>query len=367
MKVPFSDLYKQYNNIKEGIDSAIQEVIMQSDFINGDHVSDFETAFAKSIGVEHCIGVGNGTDAITISLKALGIGIGAEVITVANSFIATSEAITNVGADVIFVDCHPASYTIDTSRIEECITKKTKAIIPVHLYGQPADMDAILNIAEKYNLYVIEDSAQAHFAEYKGKKVGCFGHVSSFSFYPGKNLGAYGDAGAITTNSFELAQKIRMLANHGRIEKYDHVIEGFNSRLDGIQAGVLEVKLKYLASWTELRRAIATKYNELLSTIPEIIIPYESGYVKAVYHLYVIRTNRRDELQVFLKENGIETGIHYPIALPNLTAYKYLNYKPTDFPIASLYQLQILSLPIYPEMKLSQIEYVFKKIKEFFK
>ena len=262
MKIPLVDLKAQYERIKDEIDAAIQEVIATSAFIGGPYVRAFEEAFARFCEVKHCIGVGNGTDALFIALKSLGIGVGDEVITAANSFIATSEAITATGAQVVFCDIDPKTYNIDVSQIEAKITPQTKAIIPVHLYGQPADMDPILELARRYGLKIIEDAAQAHGARYKGRRVGSLGDVACFSFYPGKNLGAYGDGGAIVTNDDELALKIRMFANHGRVDKYDHKIEGMNSRLDGLQAAILSVKLKYLEEWTESRRQLAYLYNE---------------------------------------------------------------------------------------------------------
>jgi len=372
MQVPFNDLKLQYHSIKKEIDAAVKKIIDNTSFINGEIVTEFENNFAKEFDVKHCVGVGNGTDAIVIALKTLGIGSGDEVITVANTFIASSEAISAVGAKVVFVDCDPNSYTIDTSKIEEKITSKTKAIIPVHLYGQAAEMHDILQIAQKNNLYIIEDSAQAHLSEYKTKengwqKVGSFGDFATFSFYPGKNLGAYGDAGAILTNNDELAKKARMFANHGRISKYDHEFEGLNSRLDSLQAAVLNVKLKYLKTWTNQRRKIAKYYSEALRKIPEVNIPKELDYSKHVYHLYVVRVKTRDELKSYLSANGISSGIHYPIALPSLSAYKYLKYNINDFPFATKYSIEILSLPIYPEMKKEQMEYVVNKIDEFYK
>lgn len=365
MKVPFVDLKAQYQNIKSEIDSAIKNVINDTAFISGKYAKIFEDEFAKYCDSQYCIGVGNGTDALFIALKALGISSGDEVITVANSFIATSEAITASGARVIFVDCHPDYYTIDVEKIEEKITDKTKAIIPVHLYGQPADMDRILEIAKKYNLYVIEDSAQAHGAKYHNQRVGTFGDIACFSFYPGKNLGAYGDAGAILTNNEELATKCRMLANHGRIEKYNHEFEGYNSRLDGLQAAILSVKLKYIDEWNEKRREVAYNYNKLLENI-NVVTPKELSQTECVYHLYVIRTKNRDRLKGYLKNKEISTGIHYPIGLPFLRAYRYLNYKPEDFPITYQYQNEILSLPIYPELTMEQQIYICNNIKEFF-
>ena len=371
MKIPFVDLQAQYQSIKSEMDEAISEIIVNTAFIQGDAVKNFETAFAEAIGVRHCIAVANGTDALVISLKTLGIGDGDEVIVPANSFIATSEAVTAAGAKVVFVDNHPDTYNIDCSKIEEKINDRTKAIIAVHLYGQPADMESILNVAKKNNLFVIEDSAQGHLAEYKPtdgiwKKAGSFGNMATFSFYPGKNLGAYGDAGAIVTNDDKLARSARMYSNHGRISKYDHEFEGINSRMDGIQGAVLGVKLKYLPHWTEKRRNAAAYYMEKLQVIEGIHIPLVREKYKPVWHLFVIRTDRRDELQNYLTEKGISAGVHYPIALPNLQAYHYLNHKPSDFPVATSYQNKLLSLPIFPEITKAQQDYVVNTITEFF-
>ncbi|MFX0194933.1 MAG: DegT/DnrJ/EryC1/StrS family aminotransferase [Candidatus Hodarchaeota archaeon] len=366
MNIPLVDLKKQYSSIKSEIDRSIHDVITSAAFIGGPFVKSFEEAFARFCNVKHCIGVGNGTDALFIALKALGIGNGDEVITAANTFIATSEAITMTSARVVFVDIDPRSYNIDVGKIERSITEKTKCIIPVHLYGQPADMDPILDIARTYNLKVIEDAAQAHGAVYKGRHVGSIGDMACFSFYPGKNLGAYGDGGAILTDNDELATKARMIADHGRIEKYNHAIEGLNSRLDGLQAAILEVKLRHLPGWTERRRRNAYLYNEYLKDTG-LITPVEIENVKAVYHLYVVRIKdgRRRDLQEHLESAGISTGIHYPLALPNLKAYAYLNLTNRNFPQATKASHEILSLPMYPELENSQIKYVVKKISEF--
>jgi dTDP-4-amino-4,6-dideoxygalactose transaminase len=328
-------------------------------------VQNFEKDFAAFCGVKHCVGVGNGTDALFIALKALGIGAGDEVITVANSFIATSEAITLTGARVVFADINPHMYNIDTTKIEAKITKKTKAIIPVHLYGQPVDMDPILALAKKYNLKIVEDCAQAHGAVYKGRTVGSLGDMACFSFYPGKNLGAYGDGGAIVTSDEALAKKARMFANHGRVDKYDHEMEGINSRLDGLQAAILGVKLKHLNSWSEARRKNAYLYNEYLRGTG-VVTPVEINDVKSVYHLYVVRTKKenRQKLQDHLKAKGIATGIHYPIALPNLKAYAYLKHNGSDFPEATKASQEIFSLPMYPELEESQIQFIAREIKE---
>jgi dTDP-4-amino-4,6-dideoxygalactose transaminase len=384
MIIPFVDLKAQYEDIKNEIDAAIAEVLSKTAFVGGPFVSSFEEAFADFCNVKRCVGVGNGTDALFIALKALGIEQGDEVITAANSFIATSEAITMAGANVVFVDINPQTYNIDTVKLrefaeEKCVfdqstsqlinqsTKRTvRAVIPVHLYGQPADMAPIIELAEKYNLKIIEDAAQAHGAVYKGRRIGSIGDAACFSFYPGKNLGAYGDAGAVVTDDPDLANKIRMLANHGRTEKYNHETEGVNSRLDAIQGAVLGTKLKHLDEWSESRCKNAYLYNEYLEDV-NVVKPIEIDDVRAVYHLYVVRVQngRRQNLQDHLKAAGISTGIHYPIALPNLNAYKYLNHLPDDFPEATRASNEILSLPMFPELQESQIEYIAAKIKEF--
>lgn len=362
MKVPFVDLQAQYLSIENEINEAIRSVIRDSAFIGGKYHKSFEQNFAGYIGVKHCIGVGNGTDALFIALKSLDIKEGDEVITVANSFIATSEAITMTGARVVFVDCDEQTYNIDVERIEQKITGRTRAIIPVHLYGQPADMDSIADIAHKYDLMIVEDAAQAHGASYKGKNVGTFGHFACFSFFPGKNLGAYGDAGAMMTDDDELARKARMFANHGRTEKYNHEFEGFNSRLDGLQAAILDVKLKHLEKWTERRREVAGMYDKGLRGI--VITPEVMHDVRHVYHLYVIRVKNRERTMNCLSEKGISTGIHYPIPLPFLKAYEYLGYRPEDFPVAYKLKDEILSLPIHGSMTDEQIHYVVKHTRD---
>jgi dTDP-4-amino-4,6-dideoxygalactose transaminase len=362
MLVPFVDLKSQYLKIKEEIDAAVQGVLMDSSFIGGEYLRAFEEHFARYIGTKHCIGVGNGTDAISIALKCAGINPGDEVITVANSFIATSEAITIIGARVVFVDCKELTYNIDVRKIEKALTKKTKAIVPVHLYGQPAEMDGILEIAEKYGLLVVEDAAQAHGARYNGKTVGTLGHLACFSFFPSKNLGAYGDAGAIVTNDDSLATKIRMYANHGRVEKYDHKFEGVNSRLDGLQAAILSVKLRYLEQWIERRRAIAEMYDEGLKGVVQT--PKRLPDVRHVYHLYVVRLSNRKQVKSRLEERGISTGIHYPVSTPFLDAYRHLGHKPSDFPVAYSLKDEILSLPIHGDMTDEQVEYVIMQLRD---
>lgn len=367
MNVPFVDLKSQYQSLKGEIDAAIQSVIAKTAFVGGPHVREFETAFAQKYGVKHCISCGNGTDAIYITLKALGIGPGDEVITVANSWISTSETITHTGAKPVFVDIETNYYHIDPEKIEEKITPNTKAIIPVHLFGQSAEIDSIKEICEKHNLFLIEDCAQAHFATYKGKKVGTFGLAGTFSFYPGKNLGAYGDAGAVITNDDNLAQHVRMFANHGSLQKHIHEIEGINSRMDGFQAAVLSAKLKYIDEWNLARNQNALMYNDLLTAIDQVKTPKIRENSSHVFHLYVIRVEKRDELAIFLKSKGIYTGIHYPTALPFMPAYSYLGHKPSDFPVAYQVQNEILSLPMFPELNDDQINYVASSIREFFK
>jgi dTDP-4-amino-4,6-dideoxygalactose transaminase len=366
VNIPFVDLKNQYLSIKEEVDAAILDVLSHSAFIGGPHPESFERSFANYCSVQHCVGVGNGTDALFIALKALGVGVGDEVITAANSFIATSEAITMAGAGVVFVDIDPVTFNIDVTKIEEKISHKTKAIIPVHLYGHPAEMDSILDLAKRHGLFVIEDAAQAHGAEYKRHRVGSLGHAACFSFYPGKNLGAYGDAGAIVTNDSDMAGRARIFANHGRVDKYDHGVEGVNSRLDGLQAAILNVKLRHLQDWTERRRRNADFYNRHLKGL-NLATPKEAEWAKAVYHLYVVRVKAemRSTLQEHLAERGIATGIHYPIALPNLKAYSRLGHHEADFPEATRASREILSLPIYPELDEEQIEYVAGTIKEF--
>ncbi len=366
MNIPLVDLAAQYASIKEEIDQAIADVIAATAFIGGRHVDAFEKAFAQYCSAKYCIGVGNGTDALFIALRTLGIGKGDEVITVANSFIATSEAISLTGARVVFVDIDAKTYNIDVNQIEAKITPNTKAIVPVHLYGQPADMDPILALAKKYGLRVVEDCAQAHGARYKGRPIGTMGDAATFSFYPGKNLGAYGDGGAIISNSDDFALKARMFANHGRVEKYDHAMEGINSRLDGMQAAILKAKLAHLPEWTEARRQHARLYTKLLSH-PGVTTPAESPDVVAVYHLYVIRVKQglRDSLQKHLLAKGISTGIHYPIPLPRLKAYAHLNHTEKDFPRAYAVAGEIVSLPMFAELEDAQIAFIAEQVNTF--
>lgn len=366
MEIPFVDLTQQYQNISSEIDAVIRDVISSCSFIKGKHVSDFESMYRDSYGVKEFISVANGTDAIYIALKSLGIGPGDEVITVANSWISSSETISQTGATPVFVDIHPDYYTMDTSLLDSKIGPNTKAIIPVHLFGHAVDMDAVMAIAKAHGLFVVEDCAQAHFAQFNGQRVGTFGDVGTFSFFPGKNLGAYGDAGGIICNDPDLSRKMRMFANHGALVKHAHEIEGINSRMDGLQAAILSVKLPHLSKWTAQRQHNADLYYQKLSGISEIQVPQTDSRVAHVYHLYVIRAEKRDELRAFLQKKGVATGIHYPTPLPFLKAYERFGFLPSDFPVAHDYQLKILSLPMYPELSESQIDYVVDSIGEFY-
>lgn len=361
--IPFVDLKAQYDSIKEEVDQVIAKVIGKSAFIGGRYLAEFEENFARYCGRKHCIGVGNGTDAIQIVLKGLGVGPGDEVITAANSFIASSEAITATGARVVFVDCDPGTTNLDPEKLASAITSKTRAILPVHLYGQPADMDRILEIAG--DIPVIEDSAQAHGSLYKGRKAGSMGRAATFSFYPGKNLGAYGDGGAIVTDDDELVEFCRKFSNHGRSEKYNHIIEGVNSRLDGLQAAILDVKLRHLDDWNRERNRVATEYRKMLGDTPNLEFTEILEDVYAVYHLFVIRVDRRDQLREELHKHGISSGIHYPIGLPFLKAYDYLGHKPADFPVTHGFQSRILSLPIFPELTRDKILQISEVIDRF--
>ncbi len=356
MKIPFVDLHLQYLELQAEIDAAIAGVIADSDFIRGKNMVPFEQDFAAAIGVKHCISCANGTDALYIAMKALNLGMGDEVITTAHTWISTSETITQTGARVVFCDTDASTFNIDAQQIESKITEKTKGIIVVHLCGQPADVDRIKQIADKHDLWLIEDCAQAHLATLHGKTVGTFGDISTFSFYPGKNLGAMGDAGAIVTNRDDLAEWMTLFSRHGG--KGNHLIEGINSRMDGLQAAVLRVKLPHLKDWTTKRQLAALRYNELLADVEGIQTPQVGSERQHVYHLYMIKAERRDALRQFLNEQGVPTVINYSRALPFYKAYEYLGYKPEDFPNAFANQGCILSLPIFPEITPEQQAYV---------
>ena len=365
MKVPFVDLHAQYLTIKPDIDAAIAGVIRDSSYIRGPHVEQFEKNWAQAMGVKHCVSCANGTDAIYIAMRGLGLKPGDEVITTAHSWISTTETITQAGGRVVFCDTDEATFTIDPAQIEAKITSRTVGIIPVHLYGQPANMDAIMAIARKHKLWVIEDCAQAHLARFKGQLIGTFGNAATFSFYPGKNLGAYGDAGCLVTNDDQLADWCATYARHGG--KGEHIMEGINSRLDGLQAAILNVKLPHLQKWTDARRRVAARYDELLRGIGDIVTPGVAADRDHVYHLYVIRTARRDALKKHLGDAGIATVLNYPKALPFYPAYAYLGHQPADFPVAFANQSRILSLPIYPEITDEMIAHVAGSIKEFYR
>ncbi len=362
--IKFLDLGAQYQAIKPEIDQAIKSVIEESAFIGGKYVAKFEKEFAEYVTAEHCIGVANGTDALEIAIEALNMPTGSEIIVPANSFIASAEAVTRQGHKVVFTDADADSYVISIEDLKKRITPKTKAIMAVHLYGHPCDMDALFDLAHEHGLYIIEDCAQSHGAEYKGKKVGSIGHIATFSFYPGKNLGAYGDGGAITTSDELLAKKCRMIANHGRIAKYDHEFEGRNSRLDGLQAAILSVKLKYLNDWTERRIEIADYYSEHLKGIKGVVLPVRQNWAKQVYHLFVIRVDKRDELKNYLADLDVQTGVHYPISLPKLKAYEYTE-QAQERMFANESDETLLSLPIGEHLTELNITKVVESIKCF--
>ena len=359
--IKFLDLHSQYLSIKDEIDSAIASVISTSSYIGGEYLDIFEEDFAKYQDSKYCLGVGNGTDALEIAIEALELPPNSQIIVPANSFIASSEAVTRAGHKVIFCDINLDDYTINENDLRNKITKSTKAIIAVHLYGHPCDMDSLIDIAKTYDLKIIEDCAQAHGAEYKNKRVGSIGDVGCFSFYPGKNLGAYGDGGAITSNSEQIFLKAKKIANHGRISKYNHEFEGRNSRLDGLQASILSVKLKHLDKWTNTRIEIANFYKEALSSYEELILPIESNDVKHVYHLFVVRHERRDKFIESLNKKNIQTGIHYPIALPSLEAYKKLD-QIASCPVATDIDKSLVSLPVGEHLSSQDTNFVVEEI-----
>jgi dTDP-4-amino-4,6-dideoxygalactose transaminase len=356
--VPFIDLPAQFKALKPQIDKALEPIFKSTSFILGPAVGEFEQAFASHVGAEHCVSLNSGTAALHLALLALGIGPGDEVITAANTFIATAEGISFVGATPKFVDCEPDTYNIDPTKIESAITKNTKAIIPVHLYGQPANMDAIRALAAKHNLKVVEDACQAHGALYKGKRVGTMSDAACFSFYPGKNLGAAGDGGAITTNDPKLAETVRLLRDHGSRKKYEHEIVGHNFRLDTIQAAILSVKLPHLDSWNAARKHHAALYTKQLAGLSTVTPPAVAADCESVFHLYVIQVPQRDRVQAALRDANVQTGIHYPIPIHLQPAYKHLGYKAGDFPVAERLANNILSLPMYAELTEAQQKYV---------
>jgi dTDP-4-amino-4,6-dideoxygalactose transaminase len=364
--VPFNDLNAQYLGLKSEIDTAISDVIERSSFVRGPYVSRFEDEFSKTIGSKYCVSCANGTDALYIAMKALGLESGDEVIAPAHSWISTTSTITQAGGEVVFCDTDENKFTLNPELLESLLTKNTVGIIPVHLYGQPADMDPIMSFAKKHNLWVIEDCAQAHLAEYKGRILGTIGDIGTFSFYPGKNLGAMGDAGAAVTSDNQLAKKMAMTARHGGLSKGDHQIEGINSRLDGIQAAILSVKLPKLLGWTRSRRTIAARYSSGLQDVNSIQTPDVAEYSNHAWHLYVIKVPNRNDLSEYLKARNIQTVVNYPVSLPFLPAYTRKNHVPSDFPCAFKNQSQVLSLPIYPDMPNVYIDYVIESIKDFY-
>ncbi len=364
IKVPFLDLWLQHLPLMGELNVAIQDVIQSSAFAGGQFVTAFEEDFAAYCDAPYALGVGSGTEALWLSLMACGVGPGDEVITVPSTFMATAEAITQCGARPVFVDIDRSTYTMNPEALKKALTRNTKAIIPVHLFGQPADMDPILKFAKQQGLYVIEDACQAHGAEYKGRKVGSFGDAACFSFYPGKNLGAFGEAGAVVTRNPELQEKIRILRDHGQIRKYHHIVVGWNSRMDGIQAAVLRVKLQYLERANQLRRNHAKHYDEALAGIEEIIAPTQSAYARHVYHIYAIRVQKRDDVMQSLAEKGIACGIHYPVPIHLQEAYRSLGYERGAFPIAERCTAEFVSLPMFPELTFAQVERVAQSVKE---
>ena len=365
MKINFVDLKRQYLSIKDEIDFAIKNTLENTSFILGDDVREFEKNFSKIHNVKNCISVANGTDSLFIIMKSLGIGSGDEVITVCNSWISSSETISLTGAKPVFIDVDPNTLSLDVDKLENLVNDRTKAIMPVHLFGNPCEMNEILSIASKYNLKIIEDCAQAHLANYNDNLVGTFGIASSFSFFPGKNLGAYGDAGAILTDDDDLAMKCRMFARHGALKKHHHLIEGINSRMDNLQAAILNVKLKYLNEWTLKRQEAAKIYKENLKNC-NVTCLEETLNSKSSYHLFVIICEDRDDLKKFLLKNGISCAIHYPKIIPLQPAYSQYNYAEKDFPVGSKLQHKILSLPIFPEIKKIEIDYITNLISEFY-
>jgi dTDP-4-amino-4,6-dideoxygalactose transaminase len=364
MKVPFLDLRSQHAPLRAEIDRAIAEVIDESAFAGGPFVVRFEEDFATYCDCPHAVGVGSGTEALWFCLLALGVGPGDEVITVPNSFMATAEAITFCGAKPVFVDVDEHTYTMDPSGLAKALTSRTKAIIPVHLFGQPADMDPIVDFACQHGLFVIEDAAQAHGAEYKGRRVGTLGDAACFSFYPGKNLGALGEAGAVVSKNAELEKKIRILRDHGQVRKYHHTMIGWNGRMDGIQGAVLRVKLRHLERGNELRRSHAERFDRIFDGIAEIVRPVAAASVRHVYHVYAIRIQERDEMIRILDEKGIGSGVHYPVPIHLQEAYRSLGYERGAFPIAERCATELISLPMYPELTSAQVELVGRTVIE---
>lgn len=364
--VPFLDLKAQYAAIQEEIRSSLEDVFATSSFVGGPFVEGFEKDFAAFCGCGHAVGVSSGTSALWMTLKVLGVGPGDEVITVPNTFIATAEAVSMCGATPVFIDVDRSSHTMNPDLLERAVTPRTRAVIPVHLFGQTADMDPILEVAKRYGLHVIEDACQAHGALYRGRPAGSLGIAACFSFYPGKNLGAYGEAGAVVTDDRDLADRIRILRDHGQTRKYHHRVIGWNGRMDGLQGAVLRVKLRHLPAWNETRRRHAELYGSLLENLDGVTLPREMDYGRHVYHIYAIRTSPRDQLKDFLAEKGIECGIHYPVPVHLQEAYRSSGFAEGMFPASEQAARELLSLPMYPELTNEQLEYVAGSVREFF-
>lgn len=364
MRVPFVDLVAQHEGLRDEIEDAAASVMRNASFILGKDVSLFEEEFAAYCQADYALGVDSGTSALEMIVRAYGIGPGDEVITQANSFVASALAIAFTGATPVLVDVDPDTYTLDPARLEAAITPRTKAIMPVHLYGQPADMDPIMEIAERHGLVVIEDACQAHGAQYKGRPTGSIGHAAAFSFYPSKNLGADGDGGMVVTRDSEVAEAIKMLRNYGSVKKYEHMMIGYNHRLDTLQAAILRVKLPHLNDWNAARREHADMFDELLQNA-NVELPVVADYALPVWHLYVIRVDNRDGLQAYLSERNISSGIHYPIPIHMQPAFEYLGYKKGQFPISESHAERILSLPMYPELTPEMIEHTAMAVREF--
>ncbi len=364
-QIPLVDLKAQYQSIRPLVNAAIRRVIKRSTFILGPEAAQFEQAFAQYVGAKRAVGVASGTAALQLALLACGIGQGDEVITTAFTFVATAETISHTGAKPVFVDIDPRTYNLDPNRVEAALTPRTRAIVPVHLYGQPAEMESLLDIARRHDLWLIEDAAQAHGAAYQGRRCGSIGHLACFSFYPAKNLGAYGDGGAVTGNDENLLAKVCKLRDHGRTSKYQHDELGYGERLDALQAAVLGVKLSYLDEWNEARRGNAKLYTKLLED-SEVVTPVEAPDTHHVYHLFVVRTPRRDALVAHLQAHGIEVGIHYPLPLHRQPVYLKLGYADVVLPEAERAASEVLSLPMYPELTMEQVGYVVERVKEFF-
>ena len=355
MTVPFVDLRAQYEALRDEIDAGVRRVLESSSFVLGREVEAFEREFAEYVGARFCVGLNSGTAAVQLALQAAGVGPGDEVIVPANTFFATAEAVSTAGATPRFVDCDPASSNIDPSKIEAAITGRTRAVLPVHLYGQPADLDAVFAVARRHNLLVIEDAAQAHGAEYKGRRVGALGLAGCFSFYPGKNLGAYGEGGAAVSSDARMLQQMRLLRDWGSPRRYEHTLKGFNYRMDGIQGAILRVKMKYIDAWTEARRSRAAVYARHLSDAP-VQLPRERAGCRHVYHVYAVRTRERQRMQAALQAQGIHTGVHYPIPVHLQPAHADLGYKRGDFPVSEQLADEVLSLPMFPELTDGQVE-----------